>query len=105
MTATPHDDRPPALWRAALVYTALRVGLFLGVWGVLVALGAPSLTALVVALGVGVVGSLVLLRRQRDDLARALVASRERSHASRSHEQRVRDHVAQTRRERGEDRS
>jgi xanthosine utilization system XapX-like protein len=87
----------PSLARAALVYSGLRLGLLVGLLALLLLVGVPALPAAVTALVGSAVGSLVLLRRQRDALTAALLARRERAQARRAHEQRVRDHVLQVR--------
>lgn len=92
-------ERPtPPLGRAVAVYTGLRLALFGGLAAVLVLAGVPVFPALVGGLLASMLGSVVVLRRQRDDLAAALLARRDRSTAQRVQEQRVREHVERARR-------
>lgn len=88
----------PPLGRALAVYTGLRLALFAGLAAVLVLAGMALLPALVVALLGSSVGSVALLRRQRDQLAAALLARRDRAAARRVEEARVREHVERVRR-------
>ena len=111
MTAVPGASSPssssgtPTLLRAGLVFTALRLVLFAGAAAVLLLAGLPLVPALLGGLLASLVGSLLLLRRQREDLAQALLARRARALARRAGEQRVRDHVEQVRRAQGTGRS
>ena len=111
MTGAPGVSSPssssdaPTLVRAGLVYTALRLALLAAAAAVLLLAGLPLPAALLGGLLASLVGSLLLLRRQRDDLAQALQARRARSLARRADEQRVRDHVEQVRRAQGTGRS
>jgi flagellar biosynthesis component FlhA len=98
LPTTPGERPAPPLGRAVGVYTGLRLVLFVGLAAVLVLAGVPVFPALVGALLGSMLGSLALLRRQRDDLAAALLARRDRSAARRAHEERVREHVQRTRR-------
>jgi flagellar biosynthesis component FlhA len=95
-----HGDEPPApsVGRTAALYTAMRVGLFVVVLLLLMAVGLPSFPALLLALLISLVGSVFVLRRQREELARALEGRAQRSQARRRHEQEVRDHVEAQRR-------
>ena len=98
-TATAADGiAAPGLVQAALLYSGLRLGLLVGLLGVLLLAGLPFPLAAVAALGVSAGASLLLLRRQRDQLAAALLVRRERSLARRRHEQAVREHVDAARR-------
>ena len=97
-SSAPGQRPPPSLGRAVAVYTGLRLALFAGLAAVLVLAGVPVFLALAGGLLASMVGSVVVLRRQRDDLAAALLARRDRSRAQRVQEQRVREHVERVRR-------
>lgn len=62
--------------RPIAVYSALRIGLFLVAYVALVALGAQGLLALGLAAVVSLGLSFVLLRRQRESVAQALLDRR-----------------------------
>lgn len=70
--AYPEGVRPIA------VYSALRLGLFAAMLVLLIALGARGLLAVILAAGLSLVLSFVVLRRQRDAVARAWLANRDR---------------------------
>jgi hypothetical protein len=65
---------PPSAGRAFLVYTGLRVALFLVSYVLLLAIGLTGFLALGAAVLVSAVLSIVLLRRQREALTSASVA-------------------------------
>jgi flagellar biosynthesis component FlhA len=98
LPTTSGEHPTPPLGRAVAVYTGLRLALFVGLAAVLVLAGVPVFPAVVGALLGSMLGSVALLRRQRDDLAAALLARRDRSAARRAHEERVREHVERSRR-------
>lgn len=60
-----------------LVYSLLRIVLFVGSLGLVVLLGARGALSILLALVLSAVGSAVLLRKQRDDIAAALSARRQ----------------------------
>ncbi len=62
--------------RPFAVYSAMRLGLFLSCLVVLLALGARGVLAVLLAAVISLALSYVLLRRQRDSVARALLARR-----------------------------
>ena len=64
--------------RAFVVYTALRAGLFVGAYGLALVVGLRGLLAIAAGLLVSSLASPFLLRRQRDELAAALLDRRER---------------------------
>ena len=63
--------------RPVLLYTFLRVVLLVGALGLVTLLGLRGFVALVAALLLSAVGSVFLLRRQRDEIARVAAARRE----------------------------
>ena len=69
--------------RAFAVYTALRAVAFVGAYGLLIVLGVRSIPAIVLALLLSAVVSLVLLRPQRQAVADALAQRTERRAAER----------------------
>ncbi|MCW2605841.1 MAG: hypothetical protein JWO60_534 [Frankiales bacterium] len=78
--------------RPVLVYTFLRFVLFAGAYGLLLVVGVRDVLAIVGALLLSALGSVVLLKRQRDDIAVAASARREASLAERERLQaRLRD--------------
>ncbi|MGF1663450.1 MAG: DUF4229 domain-containing protein [Kineosporiaceae bacterium] len=64
--------------RPIAVYSALRLGLFAACLVLLLALGARGLLAVLGAAAVSLALSFVILRRQRESVAQAWLASRER---------------------------
>ena len=64
--------------RAFAVYTALRAVAFVGAYGLLIVLGVRSIPAIVLALVLSALVSLVLLRPQRQAVADALAERHER---------------------------
>ena len=64
--------------RAVAVYTALRAVAFVGSYGLLILLGVRSIPAIVLALLLSAVISLVLLRPQRQAVSDAVAARVER---------------------------
>ena len=64
--------------RAFAVYTALRFVAFVGAYGLLLVLGVRSIPAIVLALVLSALVSLVLLRPQRQAVADALAERNER---------------------------
>jgi hypothetical protein len=77
------DATPPTARRAWLVYTALRLVVFVGTAGVLVLLGLNGFPLLLVALLVSSVVSLLVLKPQRTAAVDAALARRERRTAER----------------------
>lgn len=67
-----------------LVYTLLRVVLFVGAFGLVTILGLRAVPALLAALVLSALGSVFLLKKQRDDIA--VVAAARREHAVRERE-------------------
>lgn len=63
--------------RPLLIYTLLRVVLFVGCFGLVTLVGLRAVPALLAALLLSAVGSVVLLKRQRDDIAAVAAARRE----------------------------
>lgn len=70
--------------RPVAVYSALRLGLFLMCLGLALAFGARGLLAVAIAAAASLTLSFFGLRRQRDQVARALLARRERVQERRS---------------------
>ena len=62
--------------RSLAVYSALRIGLFVAAYAALLALGARGLLALALAAVISLGLSFVLLRRQRESVAQALLERR-----------------------------
>ncbi len=78
--------------RPVVVYTLLRFVLFCGAYGVLLVAGVRNLLAIVGALVLSALGSVVLLRRQRDAIGAAAMARRDASLSERERLQaRLRD--------------
>jgi CHASE2 domain-containing sensor protein len=69
---------PPSPARAVALYTTLRLLVFLLSWLVLVLLGLRGFLAPLAAVLVSSVVSYLVLRPQRDDVARAMAARAER---------------------------
>ena len=69
--------------RAFAVYTALRAVAFVGAYGLLIVLGVRNIPAIVLALLLSAVVSLVLLRPQRQAVADALAERVEKRTAER----------------------
>ena len=69
--------------RAFAVYTALRFVAFVGAYGLLILLGVRSIPAIVGALFLSALVSLLLLRQQRQAVADALAGRQERRLAER----------------------
>jgi hypothetical protein len=69
--------------RVLAVYTALRAVAFAGAYGLLILLGVRSIPAVVGALFLSAVLSLLLLKRQRQAVADALAERHERRVAER----------------------
>ena len=64
--------------RAFVVYTALRFVAFVGAYGLLIVLGVRSIPAIIGALVLSALVSLLLLRSQRQAVADALAERHER---------------------------
>jgi hypothetical protein len=78
----------PSAGRLVLLYSTLRLLLFLGLWLVLVLLGARALAGALVAAVLASLLSLVLLRKQRDQVSAAVLARHERKRLEREELQR-----------------
>lgn len=75
MTEPSSPPQQPAFgrWMGSLwLYTVLRIGLFLALWGIVYLLGVEPLLAALIAAVVSVPLSLVLLARPRDNFTRQL---------------------------------
>lgn len=83
MTAADEGRPDPAGPRAWLVYTALRMVVFVGTAGAFALLGLGGFPLLLVALLVSSIVSLVVLRPQRNALVAAQEARRQRRAAER----------------------
>jgi hypothetical protein len=90
MDAGPPPAAPPApsAARAILFYSTLRLLLFLGIWVLLVLLGASVLAGALVAAVLASLLSLVLLRKQRDQVSAAILDRHERKRLEREELQR-----------------
>ncbi len=89
-TAEP-TARAPRLGRALAEYTALRVVVLAGAYGLLLVLGVRAFPAVVGALLASALVSLVLFRRQRDRVALALAARSEQRRDERQRTRRLLD--------------
>ena len=65
--------------RPLLLYTFLRLVLFVGAFGLVTLLGVRGIAALFAALVLSAVGSVFLLKRQRDAIAEVAAARKEAS--------------------------
>ena len=83
--------RAPGVGRALAEYTALRVVVLAGAYGLLLLLGVRAFPAVVGALLVSALVSLVLFRRQRDAVAVALAARSEQRRDERQRTRRLLD--------------
>ena len=70
--------------RALAVYTALRAVAFVGSYGLMILLGLRTIPAIVLALVLSALVSLVLLKPQRQALADAIAARLERREGERA---------------------
>ncbi|MCW2724642.1 MAG: hypothetical protein JWN35_1563 [Frankiales bacterium] len=68
---------PPGIRRALLIYTALRLVVFVGTAGVLIVFGLNGFPLLLIALLISSIASLFVLRPQRDALTAAQQARNE----------------------------
>jgi membrane peptidoglycan carboxypeptidase len=78
----------PSAGRLVLLYSTLRLLLFLGIWLVLVLLGASALAGALVAAVLTSLLSLVLLKKQRDQVSTAILDRHERKRLEREELQR-----------------
>ena len=72
--------RPPTIEgvaRPLILYTFLRLVLFVGAFGLVTVVGVRGIAALFAALVLSALGSVVLLKRQRDAIAEVAAARRE----------------------------
>ena len=74
MSDQPRPPSPGQTLGAMWLYTVLRFGLFLALWGLLFVARVPSLLAATIALVLSIPLSYILLRKQRDRLAATLEA-------------------------------
>ena len=77
--------------RALAVYTALRAVAFVGSYGLMILLGLRTIPAIVLALVLSALVSLVLLKPQRQALADAIAARLERREGERARLRRMLD--------------
>jgi phosphate/sulfate permease len=88
MTEPATPATPPSAGRVVLLYTTLRLLLFVALWLVLVLLGASPVAGALVAAVLTSLLSLVLLRKQRDQVSAAVLARHERKRLEREELQR-----------------
>ncbi|HEY0168401.1 MAG TPA: DUF4229 domain-containing protein [Jatrophihabitans sp.] len=74
MSDQPRPPSPGQTLGAMWLYTVLRFGLFLALWGLLYLARVPTLLAATIALVLSIPLSYILLRKQRDRLAANLEA-------------------------------
>lgn len=74
MSEQPRPPSPGQTLGAMWLYTVLRFGLFLALWGLLFLARVPTLLAATIALVLSIPLSYILLRKQRDRLAANLEA-------------------------------
>ncbi len=85
MTEQPRSPSPGQTLGAMWLYTVLRFGLFLALWGLLFLARVPPLLAATIALVLSIPLSYILLRKQRDRLAANLEARVTARQAQRHH--------------------
>lgn len=71
------ENPAPAVPKSIVAYTALRIVLFAGVFGVCLVAGLETPISLVIGFLASSIMSFVVLRRQRDQLTDGLIARRE----------------------------
>jgi Protein of unknown function (DUF4229) len=97
-SSPPGDTGQPRLWRAFVVYTASRIGLFVVFGALALAAGVRGVIVLLIALVLSAVASYFLLTRQRATFALALqtrvAVQRQRISARTAAEDEIADRLA-----------